>query len=101
MVLVCLQDPSSSQTQQEDDSEGLTEGLRKLSMTTPTYRYHGKYSALVLIRTIVDVKGRVLEEANEEPEPTLLHRDYQNRPVCSSLPQCYGGAHNAGRSGSI
>ena len=66
----------------EEDApvEGISEGLRKLSIGTSANRYHGRYSTLVLIGAAMDLRKQALE-AQHGQIPPLWPRKGTRRPV--------------------
>ena len=77
----------------EDDErvEGISEGMRKLSIDKPANRYHGKFSTLVLITAVADLRKQALESRHGQLPPPRP-RQGTRRPVsggflngCASL----------------
>lgn len=66
-----------------DDGEGLAEGFRQLTVDFPSYRYHGKYSALVLIHAISDLRSRTLGSKYVDSESRPPEYKPSSKPVCS------------------
>ncbi|RPD58792.1 hypothetical protein L226DRAFT_539420 [Lentinus tigrinus ALCF2SS1-7] len=61
---------------EEDVENGLTETLRELSVSSPeSYRYHGKSSGLVLVRTAMEMRNQQLGGSGKfEPQERAAYR---------------------------
>ena len=64
-----------------DGYDGLSEGLRTLSVDSPTYRYHGKQSTLVFIRAVQDLKSRTLGPESVSKKPRRFKQKQYGIPV--------------------
>ena len=70
----------AADAEQDEPVEGISEGLRKLSIGTSANRYHGRYSTLVLIGAAMDLRKRALEVQHGQLPP-LWPRKGTRRPV--------------------
>ena len=70
----------AADAERDDLVEGISEGMRKLSIDTPANRYHGKYSTLVLITAVADLRKQTLEARHGQLPPSRP-RQGNRRPV--------------------
>ncbi|KAI0701458.1 fungal-specific transcription factor domain-containing protein [Cerioporus squamosus] len=69
--------PDEAELSDNDEAvdEGLIESLRKLSVSPQPYRYHGKSSGLVLIRTAIELRNQQFGYTGQvEPQERAPHR---------------------------
>ncbi|KAI0701459.1 fungal-specific transcription factor domain-containing protein [Cerioporus squamosus] len=84
--------PSPDEADPSDNEEaldkGLIESLRKLSVSPQTYRYHGKASGLVLIRSAIGLANQELGSSGQvEPQEKIPHGyPWLGPPSQESLP---------------
>ncbi|RPD69776.1 hypothetical protein L226DRAFT_264291 [Lentinus tigrinus ALCF2SS1-7] len=84
------QSPDDGDLSDNDEAEdqGLIESLRKLSISPEQYRYHGKSSGLVLIRTAVELRNQQLGYSGQvEPQERLAYTSpWLNTPSQETMP---------------
>ena len=64
------EDTSATDAEHDETVEGISEGIRKLSIDTPANRYHGKYSTLVLMTAVADLRKQTLEAQHGQLPPS-------------------------------
>ena len=64
-----LDDTSATDAEHDETVEGISEGIRKLSIDTPANRYHGKSSTLILMTAVADLRKRTLEAQHRQLPP--------------------------------
>lgn len=78
--------PDEAELSDNDEAvdQGLIESLRKLSVSPQQYRYHGKSSGLVLIRTAVELRNQQLGRSGQvEPQERLPYTFPVSHHSCS------------------
>ncbi len=94
--------PSPEELESSDNDDGLDTGLVerlcKLSVVPQPYRYHGKSSGLVLIRSAIGLRNQHLGISGQvEPQEKIPHefpvRHFVEHGRCVTLTNLYQVAH--------